>query len=235
MFTRSFFILSLTFHACLSGSEVNRCELIERRLLDAPQPSVVIQELEHAGLLKTMMPELAALVGVPQHKPWHPEGDAYLHTLQVLDAAARRTYETERDKLIFLYTALCHDLGKAITTALDEKGIWRAHKHEEIVVPLARTMLERLGVEESIIVVVCKLSRHHMDPTQFIRHKEPDETYHWLSKELDGVVTLQRLMAFTLCDLQGRGADGPLTKEDFPELEAFKVRAREVGILNTEG
>jgi len=206
-------------------------ESLERRLLEAPRPSVVIEVLETDGSLKTLMPELAALIGVPQHKPWHPEGDAYVHTLQVLDAAARRTYQTERDKLTFLYAALCHDLGKAVTTALDEHGIWRAHKHEEVVVPLARTMLERLGVEESMIVVICKLSRHHMDPAQFIRKKEPEESYHWLAREIAGYVTLDTLIAFSICDQQGRGPDGrPLIGEVYSSIEAFKVRARELGI-----
>jgi len=202
---------------------------LERRLLDVARPSVVIQELEVSGALKEIMPELAALIGVPQHKPWHPEGDAYQHTLQVLDATARRVYETERDKLIFFYTALCHDLGKAVTTAL-ENGIWRAHKHEVVVVPMARTMLERLGVEESMIVIICKLSRHHMDPAQFIRRKEPDSEFFWLAKEIEGVVSMQTLIDFTICDQQGRGVDGPLTTEVFPPVEEFKAKARELGV-----
>jgi len=226
---------TLALVGCVCGvSAIDRAERegFEHRLLDTPRPSVVIQALESDGRLKAWMPELAALIGVPQHKPWHPEGDAYVHTLQVLDAAARRTYACERDKLIFLYAALSHDLGKAVTTALDENGVWRAHKHEEVVVPLARALLERLGVEESMIAVICKLSRHHMDPPQFIRHNEPEEMYRWLAKEIDGFVALETLIVFSICDQQGRGPDGgPLAEEVYPSIEAFKVRAREVGIL----
>jgi len=203
---------------------------LERRLLEAARPSEVIRGLESDGSLKRLMPELAALIGVPQHKPWHPEGDAYEHTLQVLDAVVRRTYATERDKLIFIYTALCHDLGKATTTEI-ENGIWRAHKHEVVVVPMARALLERLGVEESMILVICKLCRHHMDPPQFIRRKEPVEMYEWLAREMKGFISLEMLMEFATCDQQGRGADGPLTEEVFPLLEAFKERVKELGIF----
>ena len=205
-------------------------EMLERELLESQQPSLMVRHLLAQGQLNVSMPELVALVGVPQHAPWHPEGDAFEHTMQVLDAVAMRAYESKRDRLTFLYAALCHDLGKAVTTKLED-GVWRAHEHEIVGVPIARTMLERLGVDELMTAIVCKLTRHHMDPAQFIRHKEPPEMYQWLARELAGFVSLETLIEFSLCDLRGRGADGPLADETFPTIEAFRARARKEGIL----
>ena len=35
-----------------------------------------------------IFPDLAALIGVPQDPIWHPEGDAFEHTIQVVEAAS---------------------------------------------------------------------------------------------------------------------------------------------------
>ena len=49
---------------------------------------------------------------MPQRADYHPEGDAFVHTLLVLDAAAERDYAPA-----VRFAALLHDLGKGLTPA----------------------------------------------------------------------------------------------------------------------
>ena len=70
-------------------------------------------------------PEIERLRGVPQDPEWHPEGDVWIHTMHVLNAAAR-VAERERiegdDRAVLMYAALTHDFAKAEVTALRERG-----------------------------------------------------------------------------------------------------------------
>ncbi len=69
-------------------------------------------------------PEVAALAGVPQDPVWHPEGDVDVHTMLVVDAAARiakREGIEGDERAVLLFSALCHDFAKATTTALRER------------------------------------------------------------------------------------------------------------------
>ena len=69
----------------LSGERV--FEEIRKLLLRAAKPSIGFRFLEDTDLLR-FFPELDALRGVAQDPEWHPEGDVWVHTLMVLDAAA---------------------------------------------------------------------------------------------------------------------------------------------------
>ena len=69
----------------LSGERV--FDELRKLLLRAAKPSIGFRFLEETGQLR-FFPELDALRGVPQDPEWHPEGDVWVHTLMVLDAAA---------------------------------------------------------------------------------------------------------------------------------------------------
>ena len=86
-----------------------------------------LQVLKDCGQLRSA-PELAALVGVKQDPTWHPEGDVWTHTLQVIDVAARIKPGTD-DDLAFMWATLGHDLGKAESTR-EEAGRVHARGHE---------------------------------------------------------------------------------------------------------
>ncbi len=70
----------------LSGERV--FDELAKLLLRAAKPSIGFHVLEDTGQLR-FFPELDALRGVPQDPEWHPEGDVWVHTLMVLDVAAR--------------------------------------------------------------------------------------------------------------------------------------------------
>ena len=85
----------------LSGERV--FDEFAKLLLRAAKPSIGLAVLEETGLLR-FFPELDALRGVPQDPEWHPEGDVWVHTLMVLDAAASlragaKARESDRDRI----------------------------------------------------------------------------------------------------------------------------------------
>ena len=59
-----------------------------KKLLLGKKPSIGLEFLREIGYVKKYWPEAYALVGVKQSPKWHPEGDVWAHTLQVVDAAA---------------------------------------------------------------------------------------------------------------------------------------------------
>ena len=79
------------------------------KALGANRPSVFFRELRAAGLLG-VFPHVAALVGKTQPLEWHTEGDAFEHTMMVLDEVATHT-----DDLLARFCALAHDFGKGQT------------------------------------------------------------------------------------------------------------------------
>jgi tRNA nucleotidyltransferase (CCA-adding enzyme) len=54
-----------------------------------PQPSRMFEVLRECGALARLLPEVDALFGVPQRADYHPEIDTGVHTMMVVDEAAR--------------------------------------------------------------------------------------------------------------------------------------------------
>ena len=78
--------------------------------LKTDKPSRFFRNLELAGLLGVTFPEIDNLRGKIQPVEFHPEGDAYEHSLQILDEVA-----AVNEKPIVRFAALAHDFGKGMT------------------------------------------------------------------------------------------------------------------------
>lgn len=133
--------------ASVSAERV-RDELARILSLD-PAPSRALRLLERLGLLAVVLPELAALRGVPQDKPM--AGDALDHTLAAVDAAPPIAPLDAR------LAALLHDVGKA-TTMADGHFIG----HEEVGADLAAKVLARLRVPRWRTERIVSAIRQHM-------------------------------------------------------------------------
>ena len=93
------------------------------RALQANRPSKFFNALKSANLLEEHFKEVNDLIGVEQPIQYHPEGDAYEHTMLVIDKIA---IDTSNPSIVF--AGLVHDLGKAATP----KEILPRHiNHEE--------------------------------------------------------------------------------------------------------
>jgi poly(A) polymerase/tRNA nucleotidyltransferase (CCA-adding enzyme) len=133
----------------LSGERV-RDELL--RMLGAVDPtrppSTAVRLLEELALLAVLLPELAALRGVPQAKAL--AGDALDHSLRTADALPP-------DRPLLRLAGLLHDLGKA-TTLADGHFIG----HEVAGAELAERAVGRLRLSRSEVGWIVRLVRQHM-------------------------------------------------------------------------
>ncbi len=113
-------------------------------------------------------PEIENLFGVPQDPQWHPEGDVGIHTMHVLNAAARiadRDHLEGDDRAVLLFAALAHDFAKPATTELREREgrmRWTSWGHEPAGGPMARAFLERLGIKSAIADQVAPMVENHL-------------------------------------------------------------------------
>ena len=125
---------------------------ISRGLLEQ-RPSRMLQELRASGALQCILPEVAALYGVPQRAEFHPEVDTGVHLEMVLDMAARLD-----TPLTVRFACLCHDLGKATTPA---DVLPRHIGHEQRSVKLLRQLCERLRVPVACRELAEVVAREH--------------------------------------------------------------------------
>lgn len=134
---------------------------MKKALLMADEPDVFFRVLEKANALGCWFAELEALRKAEQNPVYHPEGDAFEHTMMVLRAAAG-VKDRAKNPLSFMLAALCHDLGKAVSTKKNDKGAWSAIGHEHTGVPLCESMLSRLGVSRGVTNYVQNMCALHM-------------------------------------------------------------------------
>ena len=136
---------------------------LENVLLTWDRPSEYFEKLRSNNSLDAYFSELKALIGVLQNREHHLEGDAWTHTMLVLDEAAKR-----RDKVNhpfgFMLSALCHDLGKAVCTTISEDGSVHSYRHEEEGLPIVEKMLKRLDIDSRTIAYVLNMTELHMEP-----------------------------------------------------------------------
>ena len=138
---------------------------LEAVLLNAEKPSVCFESLREDGQLVAELPELKALIGVPQNKKYHVEGDVWTHTMMVTDEAAKRR-NIVKYPLGFMLSALCHDMGKAVSTTVVEDGTVHAYEHEKDGVPIVRTFLGRFTNDKKLTEYVLNMTELHMEPNK---------------------------------------------------------------------
>jgi tRNA nucleotidyltransferase/poly(A) polymerase len=122
------------------------------KTLLAPRPSVGLRLMEESGMLRLLLPELAACRGVEQ-KGMH-RFDVLDHSLLAADAIPPR--------LALRLAALCHDLGKPEARAIGPDGMPSFHRHEEYGARITEALLKRLRFPNALVEEVLHLVRQHM-------------------------------------------------------------------------
>ncbi|MDX8410151.1 MAG: HD domain-containing protein [Mariprofundales bacterium] len=127
-------------------------------------PAAGLFALEQSGWL-ACYPKFLPMVGCRQEACWHPEGDVWRHTMLVCDAAAaiaRRQGLAERQRLVLLFAALCHDLGKPTVSVMDEQGVVRSPGHAVAGVKPSQAWLQQIGAPAWLVAAVLPLVREHL-------------------------------------------------------------------------
>jgi tRNA nucleotidyltransferase (CCA-adding enzyme) len=118
------------------------------------QPSRMFDVLRDCGALERLLPEVQRLWGVPQRADWHPEVDAGVHLMMVLDMAARLAAP-----LPVRFACLTHDLGKGTTPP---ELLPQHTGHEERSAQLLRDVCERLRVPTDCRELAEVVAREHV-------------------------------------------------------------------------
>ena len=184
---------------------------LSKALMKAKKPSVFFDELRKMGQLSQWFPEIEALIGVPQNPVHHPEGDVWSHTLMVLDAAAKLRCDAKYPEG-FMMSALTHDLGKAVSTLVEENKV-SAIGHEKTGVELARQFLRRISNENRLTHYVLNMVELHMRPNMMASDGAGRKA---TSKMFDQSVCPKDLLLLAKADYFGKG-----NAEDYSTTEAF--------------
>lgn len=124
------------------------------RALAAPQPSLFFEALAHTDLLRPVFPEIFALQGKTQPLQYHPEGDAFRHTMKIVDDVARETPTLEAR-----FAALVHDIGKGRTP---EEMLPHHYGHEKRGLAALEAWNVRMTLPKSWLAAGCFVIKEHM-------------------------------------------------------------------------
>lgn len=142
---------------------------VKKALLQSDKPSLFFDTLKEINQLSSWFKEVENLINVPQNPVYHAEGDVYIHTMMVVDAAKTLLSEV-KEPLSFMFSALCHDFGKAVCTTVDEKGI-HAYGHETYGLPLVESFIKRLTNNKQLLKYVLNMTELHMRPALLAQHE----------------------------------------------------------------
>src|SRR6202166_1925734 len=134
------------------------CERVREELtkmLTEGQARRAFELLDTNGLLREVLPEIAAMKGVEQPPQYHPEGDVFVHTLLLLEKLPAGASKT------LAWGALLHDVGEAATFRIAPDRI-RFDGHVEVGVKMAAEILRRLRFSNHETDLILALVDNHI-------------------------------------------------------------------------
>ena len=193
---------------------------LKKALMGSEKPSVFFETLRRMRQLSPWFAELEQTVGLEQDPEYHPEGDVWTHTMEVLDRAAGYRGKAEQP-YPFMMLALTHDLGK-ITTTEFVKGRIHAYGHESAGLPIIEGFLRRLTDEAALTGYVLNMAELHMKPNMMAFNKSPVKS---TNKMFDQAASAQDLIYMAMSDHPVKSGDTPFSGDAgflFERLERYR-------------
>ena len=171
---------------------------INNHILLDKQPSTFLNSIVNTKIFKEypfyMLYKLKETEQSPIH---HPEGNAWNHTMLVVDEAAKHKNKS-RDERAFMWAALLHDIGKAETTK-NKKGKITAYNHESVGADLCVKFLREFTTDDKFIQKVKGLVRWHMQILHVVKDM-PFADIKSMKEETD----IKEVALLGFCDRMGR-------------------------------
>jgi tRNA nucleotidyltransferase (CCA-adding enzyme) len=181
------------------------------KALATHHPEQFIHVLQECGALNEVLPEIAQLYGVPQPEKWHPEIDTGIHTIMVIEQAAKLS-----ESLPIRFAAAVHDLGKGVTPPEE----WPSHKmHCHTGVKLIKSLCERVRVPNEyrdLALIVCE-QHSNIHRAEELR----PETLLKILNKMDVWRKPQRLHDVLLCCQADHAGRLGLEDRPYPQRERF--------------
>lgn len=174
----------------VAGERIGR-EILKMASVSGAALAEAVELLARFGLLGMLLPEVGGLRGLSQPIEWHPEGDAWEHTLAALRSSA------SADPSVNL-AVLLHDVGKR-PAHREEQGRHCYRGHERAGGDLVDQICRRLFLPQRLRAAIVFAVAHHMQAGRLTDLRR--------SKRL---ALLERpqwplLRALALCDIAARG------------------------------
>ena len=175
-------------------------------------PARFILVLRACNALKFLYPEIDCLFGIPQPEKYHPEIDTGLHTIMVLNQAARISNDPQ-----VRFAALVHDLGKGTTG----KNDWPKHPgHEARGARLVEKICQRFRIPNNYRELAKLVARYHLDCHRVMELRP--QTILKRLESLDAFRRPERFEKYLLaCEADARGRTG-LEEREYPQADYFR-------------
>jgi len=191
---------------------------MKKALLSSSRPSVFFEFLKDTDQLDVWFKELGDCIGVEQDPLYHPEGDVFVHTMEVIDRAAAVRDKTS-DPYAFMLLALTHDFGKTVTTERINGRI-HAYGHETEGVPLAESFVKRISNEKAVLDYVVNMVPLHMKPNLVAYSKSSIKS---TNRMFDSAASPKDLIYIAMADKPVMSGTDPFTGDSAFLFERYEI------------
>lgn len=195
-------------------------EELKKALLKGKRPSVFFDVLRAMDKLDPWFSEVKNLIGIEQDPVFHPEGDVYVHSMEVLDRGSGFRDKVS-DPYSFMLLCLTHDFGK-ITTSEEVNGRIHAYGHETEGLPIIEMFLNRIVGEKAVTDYVLNMVPLHMKPNMKAYSKASVKS---TNKMFDQAEAPEDLVYFSIADRPVMSGDDPFTGDPdflFERLQIYR-------------
>lgn len=192
-------------------------EELKKCLLKGKKPSIFFDTLNKMNQLDYWFKEIKELIGLKQDPIYHPEGDVYIHTMQVIDRAVK--YRDKCKSYEFMLLCLTHDFGKMICSE-NINGRIHAYEHEIKGVPIVEKFIKRITNRKEVITYLKNMVPLHMLPNKCAsdnsRIKKTNKMFYYSIEPKD-------LIYFSYCD-RGNEDNSKYLNERYEEYKSMMLK-----------
>ena len=192
-------------------------EELKKCLLKGKKPSIFFDTLNKMNQLDYWFKEIKELIGLKQDPIYHPEGDVYIHTMQVIDRAVK--YRDKCKSYEFMLLCLTHDFGKIICSE-NINGRIHAYEHEIKGVPIVEEFIKRITNRKEVITYLKNMVPLHMLPNKCAsdnsKIKKTNKMFYYSIEPKD-------LIYFSYCD-RGNEDNSKYLNERYEEYKTLMLK-----------
>ena len=192
-------------------------EELKKCLLKGKKPSIFFDTLNKMNQLDYWFKEIKELIGLKQDSIYHPEGDVYIHTMQVIDRAVK--YRDKCKAYEFMLLCLTHDFGKIVCSE-NINGRIHAYEHEIKGGPIVEEFIKRITNQKEVIAYLKNMVPLHMLPNKYASDNSKIKK---TNKMFYDAIKPQDLIYFSYCD-KGNEDNLKFLNERYEEYKSMMLK-----------